>query len=337
MRSLPTVDVIVVNWNAGLRLRYCLGSLSSAIHEGYNLDRVVVVDNASTNDNLRDLGRAALPLVLIKNDSNRGFGAACNQGGAESKADYLLFLNPDTRVLDRTLADSVAWMESAGHEGTGILGVQLLDDNGQVARSCARFLQTRHFVSKMLALDKLAPAKFPDFLYVDWDHKESRQIEHVMGAYYLVRRSVFEQAGGFDERFFVYYEDVDLSLRALKAGWPSYYLATVQCHHTGGGTSSQIKARRLFYSLRSRIFYAFKNFTLGSAVTLLLMTVFVEPLSRLGMSMARLSLGQIFETLGAYALLWLNLPQILASGYLRSKEPVRRAKDQAPRSKAQAV
>ena len=136
------LDVVIVNWNTGSQLRACLAALAASRQDSYRLGRVVVVDNASADQSMDDLACLALPLLTIKNDENVGFGAACNQGAAGSTADYLLFLNPDTRVFE-TLASSVRWMEHSGNDDVGILGVQLLDESGQVSRTCARFLASR--------------------------------------------------------------------------------------------------------------------------------------------------------------------------------------------------
>src|SRR5437763_1127721 len=154
---MPSLDVIIVNWNTGLQLRTCLAALAESRQEGYRFERVVVVDNASADASLEHLAFSALPLIIIRNDENLGFAAACNQGAAGSTADYLLFLNPDTRVLENTLASSVQCMEAPGHDHTGVLGVQLLDENGRVTRTCARFLAVRHVLNRMLGLNYLFP------------------------------------------------------------------------------------------------------------------------------------------------------------------------------------
>ena len=145
----------------------------------------------------------------------------------------------------------------------------------------------------------------------EWDHRANRQVDQVMGAFFLVRRSVFETLVGFDERFFVYLEDVDFSLRASKLGWYSYYLADAQAYHKGGGTSQHIKATRLFYSLRSRILYGYKHFNWLSATAVILGTLIVEPFTRLVFSAFNRSLLQVKETLKGYSILWRATPRLL--------------------------
>jgi N-acetylglucosaminyl-diphospho-decaprenol L-rhamnosyltransferase len=318
---VESLDVIIVNWNTGPQLRACLAALAKSPQKGYRLGRVVVVDNASEDQSMDNLACPTLPLVFIENDENLGFAAACNQGAASSAADYLLFLNPDTKVFENTLANSVRWMEEPGNHHTGILGVQLLDEEGQVARTCAKFLATRYFVHRMLGLSYFFPEVFPDLLNNDADHLESRRVDHVTGAYFLIRRRIFEKVHGFDPSFFLYFEDIDLSLRMAQAGWSSYYLASVQCYHAGCGSSNQVKALRLFYSLKSRILYAFKHFGLFDATVLLLVTAFIEPIPRLGQPLATGSLKDLQAVAHAYCLFWAALPNILKRNYRRKIVP----------------
>jgi N-acetylglucosaminyl-diphospho-decaprenol L-rhamnosyltransferase len=334
MSGPASLDIIIVNFNTGPQVRQCLSSICASRQDGiYALSRVVVVDNASRDGSLDDLAYPDLPLQIIRNSSNRGFAAASNQGAAGSEADYLLFLNPDTRLLPDTLARSVEWMNAADNARVGILGVQMLEDNGHVARSCARFPTTGRFIAKMFGLNKLFPRIFPDHFYREWDHTDSRYVDQVIGAYFFIRRSVFEWAGRFDERFFLYFEEVDLSLKALRAGWLTYYLASVQCYHSGGAATNQIKAQRLFHVLRSRILFAFKYFGVMSAMTLLVATMLIEPVSRMVQAAARGSMTEMREVLHAYYLLWGELPRILRSRYLRTAQPVQMGLEVLPGKK----
>ena len=90
-------------------------------------------------------------------------------------------------------------------------------------------------LNEMLGLSKLFPKRFPGLFMRDWDHAHSRQVDHVMGAFTLTHRELFESLGGFDEKFFMYLEDLDFSLRAHQAGWRSFYLADACVYHKSGG------------------------------------------------------------------------------------------------------
>jgi hypothetical protein len=207
-------------------------------------------------------------------------------------------------VLDR----AVGFLTQPEHESIGILGVQLLDEHGQVTQSCRRFPTPTRLLTRSLGLTVLWPRRFPGPTMADWDHRDSRVVDQVMGAFYLVRRDLFERLGGYDERFFVYYEEVDFAFRTHQAGYVSFYLAEVQVIHHGWGTTDQIKSRRIAYNLHSRILYGFKHFHPLSAWGLLILTLTVEPLMRLfQVLIQQRSLTTIAEILRAYLLLWRRL------------------------------
>lgn len=306
------IDVIIVNWNSGDLLDRCVNSIVS--HGGGSVANIVVVDNGSVDgsDNNVDL----LPKVkLVRAGTNLGFGKACNLGGQGSKSEYLLFLNPDAALYSNTLTNALAYMEDSAHVDVGICGVQLIDESGHVARSCARFPSPSGFVAHATGLDRMFPRLGHSMS--EWSHLQTRQVDQVIGAFFLVRRSVFEALQGFDERFFVYFEEVDFSYRASLAGWRSVYLSEAQAFHAGGGTSKQIKARRLFYSLRSRVLYSFKHFSWVGSVIVLCSTLVLEPVSRSTLSILRRSWSGVKETLSAYQIFCRWLPQWIIKGVTR--------------------
>ena len=273
-----------------------------------------MVDNGSVDGSGASV--EGLPnVILIRAGTNLGFGKACNLGAKQAKSEYLLFLNPDAALYAETLAKALAYMQDPAHAKVGICGVQLLDDAGHVSRSCARFPSVAGFLAHAAGLARYVP-RLGHFM-AEWDHSQTRQVDHVIGAFFLFRRAVFESLNGFDEQFFVYLEDLDLSYRARQAGWDTIYLANAQAFHAGGGTSNQAKARRLFYSLRSRLLYAFKHFSWLGAVVVLLTTLFVEPLSRSALALLRRSWSGLKETWSAYGMLWRWLPQWVFKGVTR--------------------
>ncbi|HEU0045930.1 glycosyltransferase family 2 protein [Sphingomonas sp.] len=289
------VDVVIVNWNAGDQLATCLQSLARF---GDGLIRsVVVVDNGST-DGSADFEVPGLSLRIIRAGENLGFGRACNLGAADAAAPLLLFLNPDAAVLPDALSRAVAFMATPEADDIGVLGIQLIDEDGDVHHhSTDRASPRTMFTHAQRA--------------VRFDHLHSREVDHVIGAFYLIRTELFRSLGGFDERFFVYLEDVDLSARVQDAGWRVHYLAEARAFHRGGGTSDQVKAKRLFYALRSRVLYGFKHFSFASAVAVTAATLLAEPGLRLGRAVMRRSMREVHETLGAYGRLYRDLPAIL--------------------------
>jgi N-acetylglucosaminyl-diphospho-decaprenol L-rhamnosyltransferase len=313
-----SLDIIIVNWNAGQQLRQCLDSIVSIKDDGFKIIRVVVVDNASTDGSVEGLDDQKLPLTIIRNKENYGFAKGCNMGAWGSKADYLLFLNPDIRLYQNSLGKALVFMEQTKSLHIGIVGIQLVGENGGISRSCARFPSLYRFLSKMLGLDRLFPFFFAGHFMTKSDHSTSREVDQVMAAFFLVRRPLFEIMRGFDEQFFVYFEDVDFSLRAKQAGWKTFYLTDVRAYHRGQGISEQVKAKRLFYSLKSRILYGYKHFNWWSATALMLATLVLEPLTRLVLGALRSAPKEMRETIDGYFLLWTSLPRLLKPAYWRN-------------------
>lgn len=303
---MTRLRIVIVTWNAGAQLGDCLNSIAQADKTGFELERVVVVDNASTDRSLDGIDAPALPLEVICNAENRGFAAACNQGAESSTADYLLFLNPDTRLHADSLAVPLDFMAQPANRQVGICGIQLIDDTAAVSRSCARFPTPGMFYAAMFGLDRFLP-QLGHFMR-EWDHTTTREVDHVIGAFFLVRQPLFETLGGFDARFFVYLEDLDFSLRVRRAGWISFYLASASAFHKGGGTSDQVKATRLFYSLRSRLLYGLKHFSRPQAALLAASTLVIEPMTRLSFVLLRGRLPAVGETLAGYRMLYRALP-----------------------------
>ena len=297
------VHVVIVNWNSGAQLRECLQSFAAIADDGV-ATRVTVVDNASTDASSEGL-EAPVPLEVVRNADNRGFGAACNQGAAGSDAEFLLFLNPDTRLMPGNLAEPVRYLHSPDRERVGIVGIQLVDEDGRIARNTARAPTPWSMAGNSVGLDRLMPRLFPPHFVAEWAHDETRTVDQVMGAFFFVRRSLFGALGGFDERFFVYFEDLDLSVRARARGWSSVYLATARAFHRGQGTTEGATARRTFYFCRSRVLYARKHFGALGALAVTLAAFALEPLVRL--AAAPRSAG---STLRAFALLWRDLPNL---------------------------
>ena len=308
--SGPSLHVVIVNWNSGAQLRECLGSFAAVADDAVTLARVTVVDNASTDGSCDELGARAhetLPLTLVRNDVNLGFAMACNQGAAAATADFLLFLNPDTRLMPGSLERPARYLGSPHHEAVGIVGIQLIDTDGKVARNTARAPTARQMIGNSLGLDRVLPGWFPRHFVTEWPHDETRVVDQVMGAFFFVRRTVFGELGGFDERFFVYYEDLDFALRARARGWNSVYLASAQAFHRGQGTTHAATERRTFYFARSKLLFARKFFSAGAALAVMAVTLTLEPVAR--MVAAPRSAG---GTLRAFVRLWKALPQLLS-------------------------
>lgn len=301
------VSVIIVNWNAGQLLVDCVHSLQTVDLPPWLRLELIVVDNGSTDDSLKRLA-GSKGIRMVTNEGNCGFAKACNQGALMSTGDMLLFFNPDCVLSPGSLEACVAAL--SGDARVGAAGIALSDDRQHTARSCHRFPSPRHFIGRATGLARLLPATFESAM-TSWDHDADRDVDHIIGAFYLVRAELFRRLGGFDERFFVYLEDLDLSLRIHQAGYRIRFVAHPRSYHKGGGTSEKAKAARLFFSTRSRILYAFKHFSGPAAWLHLLVTLALEPLCRLGELLARRRFVEIGEMLRGFGMLLRSLPATL--------------------------
>jgi len=145
----------------------------------------------------------------------------------------------------------------------------------------------------------------------EWSHNDNAVVDQVMGAFFLIRRTLFEELDGFDERFFVYYEEVDMCYRARQIGKSSYFLREAQAYHIGCGTTEQAKMARLCHVTTSRIQYFHKHCGFCAGLSVTLIAVFLELLVRLLWCSSRLSLTCIRDVLGGYAMLFINLVAML--------------------------
>lgn len=297
------LNIVVVNWNSGQQLADCVVSILSSKQEFFTLNDVVIVDNAST-DNSLELLPVDDRVHIIRNLENYGFGRACNIGAKSVCEDgLLLFLNPDTILNPNTLEDVTKFfIKNSEIMKLGIVGVKLVYESGKIQHSCSRFPSVVSEFFDRSGISKLFPSK--SFHMNDFTHMYSRYVDQVMGAFFLTSKKLFNDLKGFDEEFFVYYEEVDFSYRAKKLGYNSYFLADVSAMHIGGGCSQQVKAHRLFYSLNSRLIYTKKHFSTLDHLLVCGLTLIIEPFTRVIFSLLKQDFRGIKETLSGYKMLY---------------------------------
>ncbi|MEY9964984.1 N-acetylglucosaminyl-diphospho-decaprenol L-rhamnosyltransferase [Streptacidiphilus sp. MAP12-16] len=294
------LDVVIVNWNTGDRLQACLRSIERSDRSVLPVDQVVVVDNASHDGSAEGLELPSLRVTTVHNRRNLGFAAACNQGAAHCSGTYLLFLNPDTELYPDTLRTVGEFMRTQEAAVVGICGGRMLDERGQPGISCSRFPTLTSYIGTMTGLDRALPAVFPPHHLAAAELTGSGAVDQVIGAFSLVRRSLFDDLGGFDERFFLYQEDVDFALRARRRGWLSYYLSDARVQHIGNVSSDQIRGLRLSYSLCSRSLFAFHHWPRWKASLLVALTLSVELTARVARAVLRGSRAEVRDTATGY-------------------------------------
>ena len=304
---MPVIDVsiVIVNWNGGRLLKKCLASIFESLKEGALKYEVVVVDNGSCDDSMAAC--LAWPEVLtIQNRKNLGFGRACNLGADLAHGDTLLFLNPDCEVSVGSIERCVAQLRNSE---LGICGIALYDASGQITRTCHRFPTVWNFLARVVGFHLLS-SRWGDGAMKEWPHTHDALVDHVIGAFYATPRHLFSDLGGFDERFFVYLEDLDYSLRVAQRGLQTKFLASPASFHLGGGLSQKAVAKRLFFSSRSRVLYAYKHFPRWQGHLHLLLSLFVEPITRAVHQLFVGSWRGVGESLAASRSLWQDIGPI---------------------------
>jgi hypothetical protein len=298
------IDIIIVNWNSGKLLSDCIDSIESDNIE--NIGKIIVVDNHS-RDQSEVLCNQSTKVVVVKNPKNYGFAKSCNIGAMYCDSEFILFLNPDTVLFPNSLSETLKFMRRNANQNIGITGIQLLDSHGTIARHSSDFPTPFSFFIRSTGIHKIFLSL--DHVSSDWDHDQTKEVSHVIGAYFFVRRKLYDQLEGFDERFFIYLEDLDFSVRAKALGFSTYFISSIQSMHIGGGVSRKIKAKRLFYSLRSRIIYSYKHFDFLSSTAIMMSVIFIEPISRIVFSIKNYSFASIKNLFKAYTLLlkWLYI------------------------------
>jgi GT2 family glycosyltransferase len=255
MSSL-TVSVVVVSFNTKALLFECLASLKSAT--GGRLSEAVVVDNAS-NDGSTEMVRECYPDVrLITNPANRGFAGACNQGIRSTSAPFILLLNSDAR-LSESCVDALLSCFSLEAK-CGAAGCSLFDANGCERPSTWRFLTPLNQALESLGLNRVAPERFArGYKASPGERGIDCSVDWIEASCLMVRRAAAEQAGLFDERFFMYSEDEDLCWRLRDSGWLICYSNRGHAVHHGGASAQLNPLQSLCHFYRSQYLFLLKH------------------------------------------------------------------------------
>ncbi len=247
------ISVIIVNYNVKHFLEQCLYSVQKAI-AGINAE-VLVIDNNSSDNSLEYL-RPKFPWIrFIENEENNGFAKACNQGLLLASGKYILFLNPDTIVAEDSFSKSVSFLES--NPNAGGLGIKMIDGAGNFLKESKRsFPSPVTSLFKLFGLSLLFPKSktFARYHLGHLDNNKTHEVDVLSGAYMMVKKEVLDAIGGFDETFFMYGEDVDLSYRIQKAGYKNYYFADSSIIHFKGESTKRggMNYVRMFYTAMSK-------------------------------------------------------------------------------------
>jgi len=223
------VSAVIVNFNAKEFLKGCLESLAKESTET-SLE-AIVIDNASSDGSEEALSHPPLPVAFVRNPKNIGLSRANNQGIRMARGRYLLFLNPDVELMPGALARLVRFMDD--NPETGIVGPKLLNPDRSLQYSCREFYTLPTLLLRRSSLGRIPPGRslVQRHLMTSWDHAAIREVDWLLGAFLLVRREAMESVGMMDERFFLYFEDVDWCFRMRKAGWKVIYDPEAEAIH----------------------------------------------------------------------------------------------------------
>ena len=219
------VACVVVTYDALPWIEQCLASVAGI--------ETVVVDNGSS-DGTVDVVRERFPQVRVLESSNDGLAAGWNRGIAETGCEHVLVLNADAWLVEDALSRLVAAADR--HPRAAAIGPKLLNPDGSLQRSVRGFPTTWRLATEYLYLRKLAPRSrsLNAFYGAGFDHESERAVEWVMGACFLLRRNAYDEVGPFDERFFLFSEEVDWMRRATDRGWSVVFTPEARCVHVSG-------------------------------------------------------------------------------------------------------
>jgi hypothetical protein len=207
-----------------------------------------VVDNASHDGSLEAISSEFPEVITIKNASNLGFSKANNEGIKIAKGDYILLLNNDTLLDSGNFNNLINYMQEKND--VGILGCRINNSDGSLQLSCYRFPSIRNLINHNLFISKLLPNSSIFGDYRNWNHNEIKEVDFVIGAFFLVKRSIFDGIGLLDEDFFLNAEETEFCLRAKKAGFKTVFHPGYTIIHLGGKAKADMPKESLIAHIR---------------------------------------------------------------------------------------
>ncbi len=245
------LSVVILNYNVRYFLELCIKSVEAAITD---IDaEIIVVDNNSPDDSC-EMVKTLFPNVkLIQNTLNSGFSKGNNIGVAQARGDYLCILNPDTVVAEDTFTTLLEFADKT--KDVGIIGCRLIDGNGLYLPESKRNVPT-----PLVSLKKIFGSSGTYYANHLKEH-DVGNVDILVGAFMIIKKSIYDGIGGFDEDYFMYGEDIDLSYKVLKAGFQNQYFGQSTIIHFKGESTPKDKIyRKRFYDAMG-IFYKkhFKN------------------------------------------------------------------------------
>ena len=246
------LSIVILNYKVPHYLMLCLDSVTKAVE---HLDaEIIVVDNKSEDESCKFVKTFFPDVILISNTENLGFSKGNNIGAEQAKGEYLCILNPDTVLPEDCFTKLIGFHKELQNPGS--IGVQLIDGSGEFLKESKRNVPTPR-----VALMKLL-GNCSQYYNLKLNQNEKGETDILVGAFMFMKTSLYRQVNGFDEDYFMYGEDIDLSFRILKAGFKNYYFGEIQSVHFKGEstTKDQVYLKRFYNAMY--IFYKkhFRNY-----------------------------------------------------------------------------
>lgn len=240
------LSIITVSWNTRDFVRENFKAIykntspqpSPSKGEGGFTFEIFSIDNNSQDGTAETIKKEFPEVHAIFNNYNAGFSKANNQGIKKSKGRYVLLLNPDMRVISGTLEKMVKWMDE--HPEAGVSGCHLIKENGETIPHVRRFPTLLDQLAIVLKLPHIFPGILNKYLVKDFDYTKEAEVDSIRGSFFMIRREVIEKIGGLDERYFVWFEEVDYCKQVKNLGYKVMYTPVVDCLDYVGKSFSQV-------------------------------------------------------------------------------------------------
>jgi len=230
------LSIIIVNYKVKGLLDNCLKSIFSN-SENIELD-VIVVDNDSQDGSLEMIKTKYPQVIFIASEKNLGFAKANNLGFREAKFNYVLLLNPDMQILPYTLENMINWMDK--NPQASVVGCHLIDQNRKTLHHIRRFPTLGDQLAITLKIPHILPFILNNYLQKDFDYSRASKVDSIRGAFFMLRRKVYEELNGLDERYFIWFEEVDFCQKVARSGGEVWYTPTAECIDYVGKSFEQV-------------------------------------------------------------------------------------------------
>jgi hypothetical protein len=269
------VSIIIVNWNTGNLLRQCLDSIVNGFSNNENYE-VLVVDNNSRDQSIAIAEGSTQKMQFFLMKKNLGFAKANNVGIRQSSGDYVILLNPDTKVLEGSFTSMIKFLST--HPQAAAVGPKLLNADLTIQPSCRRFPKLIVLALMFLKIHRFFPKikVYADYLMQDFNYTNDQVVDQIMGACMVIPKKAFGEIGLLDEKYWIWFEEVDWCKRAANKGMTIWFSPSGEIIHHGGVSfnASFVPVRKEWRFMSSALRYTRKHLRFDAFCLLLVFVPF---------------------------------------------------------------